>query len=150
VIPCSAILVDFSPRYFVAQLNLTRREWKRFKDDNNLSDAGFFKKANVGPLIDEFHKMGERWHAEDGDSTDGRKFLKAIEKLQKAFGKFIKNKAAKQELSREVYQQIVQWRKDLEDVGDELVDFMRLHAKSGGNTRDAEIMSRKLDKMFNF
>jgi len=135
----------------VAGLNLTRQQWQKFKEDNNLSSGSFFKKANVGPLVDAFHEAGKRWEAEDGMSSDGKKFLKAMEKLNKAFSKFIKNNEVKGQLSREAFQQIRNWMKDVGDVYDQVEDFMRLHAQNKGDkARDAQIMSKKLDKMFNF
>lgn len=134
----------------MANLNLTRDEWKTFKVENGLTKSSFFTKANVGPLVDAFHKAGERWEAEDGMTGDGRKFLKATEKLSKAFSKFIRNKAAKQELTADALRQINRWQRELQETYDQVLDLLRLQSKGSGQVRDAEILGKKLDKMFNF
>lgn len=132
-------------------LNLTRTEWKTFKVENNLDSGSFFKKANVGPLVDSFHEAGKRWEAKDGMTADGRKFLKVAEKLHKALAKFVRNKDTKGQLSREAYAQIRSWMEEVGETHDQLLDLMRMQKQTGcDRSRDAEILGKKLDKMFNF
>lgn len=84
-------------------------------------------------------------------SADGKKFLKAMDKLHKAFSKFIKNKEVKGQLSRDAYQQIRKWMEEVGETYRQVQDLMKLQAEGGSDkTRDAQIMAKKLDKMFNF
>src|SRR5262245_51991975 len=103
---------------------LTRDAWKKFKADNNLSKSSVFNKADVGPHIDSLWKACEQYARAKGWQS----FLPLVRKLlelQKAFGKFIALKEAKDELTPAAKSQIQTWQKQVNDAVFEL-------AKIGG------------------
>jgi hypothetical protein len=94
------------------KLSINRTQWKKFKDDNDLSKSSFFKKADVGPTIDSFQKASDKFL-----NTRGLKDLLALNgkarDMKKAFEKFIGLKEAKAELTATAKTQIENW---LEEV----------------------------------
>jgi hypothetical protein len=98
---------------------LTRDAWKKFKTDNNLSKSSVFNKADVGPHIDSLWKACEQYSRMKGWETF-RPLVTKLTDLQKAFGKFIALKEAKEELSADAKRQIQTWQAQLEGAAAEL------------------------------
>jgi hypothetical protein len=127
------------------KLSINRTAWKKFKDDNNLSNSSFFSKADVGPTIDSFQKASEKFL-----NSRGMKDLLALNgkarDMKKAFAKFIGLKEAKAELTATAKSQVEKWLQEVTDIEDWLaLEYAKNEKKL--KTNDVLEMDKTFDKI---
>lgn len=132
----------------MAVYELTREKWRDFKEENGLSKSSFFKKADVGPSIDDFQNAVLAFR-QSGGKKDLEKAFRKAEALQKAFAKFIGLKEAKAELSTTAKAKIQKWIKQLDTVSTNIAVFHNEH-KGELAANDAKNMQQDFKDWFNF
>lgn len=123
-------------------MSLTRKEWRKFKKENNLERSAVLKKADVGPSIVKFQKAVSLCEDAPGKKSLEECLLKASN-LEKAFEKFIKLKKGEVQLSKSAENRIEEWKSELGKV---VAGLAKLHKTAGKELDDAD--AKNMDKTF--
>jgi hypothetical protein len=95
----------------------TSNDWRKLKKAAGIESQPFWKKAdaNVGPAIDKVDAARAKWKQKK-DKETALSYILALEKLDKAFDKFLAKKdVASSDVKQDLAKQIAGWKDEVKD-----------------------------------